>query len=49
MEIKEILISFMTEQAYKPMNIKELSRMFDIKKADMKEFTDLLARHGKKW
>jgi len=43
MEIKEILISFMTEQAYKPMNLKELSRVFDIRKGDMKEFTKLLA------
>ncbi len=43
MEIKEILISFMTEQAYKPMNLKELSRVFDIRKGDMKEFTNLLA------
>ncbi len=43
MMVKEILISFMTEQAYKPMNIKELSKVFDIKKGDMKEFTNLLA------
>ena len=43
MEIKEILISFMTEQAYKPMNLKELSRVFDIRKGDMKEFANLLA------
>ncbi len=43
MEIKEVLISFMTEQAYKPMNIKELSKVFDIRKGDMKEFTSLLA------
>lgn len=42
MEIKEILISFMTEQAYKPMNLKELSKVFDIRKGDMKEFTNLL-------
>ena len=47
MEIKETLISFMTEQAYKPMNIKELSKVFDIKKADMKEFTNLLAEMEK--
>lgn len=43
MEIKENLINFMTEQAYKPMNIAELSRVFDIKKKDMKEFSNLLA------
>ncbi|MFT5874789.1 MAG: ribonuclease R [Clostridium sp.] len=43
MEIKENLLSFMTEQAYKPMNTKELSKVFDIKKAGMKEFSNLLA------
>lgn len=42
MVIKEILINFMTEQAYKPMNLKELSRVFDIKKGDMEKFTNLL-------
>ena len=42
MEIKETLISFMTEQAYKPMNIGELSKVFSIKKAMMKEFIGLL-------
>lgn len=43
MVVKEKLISFMTEQAYKPMNIKELSKVFDIKKGDTKEFANLLA------
>ncbi|MGH4126302.1 MAG: ribonuclease R [Clostridium sp.] len=47
MEIKETLISFMTEQAYKPMNIAELSKMFHIKKADIKEFTNLLSEMEK--
>ena len=42
MEIKETLISFMTEQAYKPMNIAELSKVFNIKKANMKDFIELL-------
>jgi len=42
MEIKETLISFMTEQAYKPMNITELSKAFKIKKANMKDFSNLL-------
>ena len=42
MEIKETLISFMTEQAYKPMNIAELSKVFNIKKASLKEFKGLL-------
>ena len=43
MEIKENLINFMTDEAYKPMNIKELSRVFDIRKGAMKDFTNLLA------
>ncbi|WP_291634888.1 ribonuclease R [Clostridium sp.] len=47
MEIKENLLSFMTEQAYKPMNTKELSKVFDIKKAGMKEFSGLLAEMEK--
>lgn len=47
MEIKETLISLMTEQAYKPMNIKELSKMFHIAKSDIKEFADLLSEMEK--
>lgn len=47
MEIKEYLLSFMTEQAYKPMNTKELSKVFDVKKAGMKEFTSLLEKMEK--
>src|SRR5665647_847603 len=43
MEIKETIISFMTEQAYKPMNIGELYKVFDIRKKDMKGFAALLA------
>ena len=43
MELKEVLINFMAEKAYKPMNLKELSTMFAVRRADMKEFTDLLA------
>jgi len=42
MDIKETLISFMTEQAYKPMNIAELSKVFNIKKANMRDFIELL-------
>jgi len=42
MDIKETLISFMTEQAYKPMNTAELSKVFNIKKANMKDFIELL-------
>ncbi|MBU3181546.1 ribonuclease R [Clostridium psychrophilum] len=42
MKIKENLISFMTEQTYKPMNIGGLYKAFDIRKKDMKEFKTLL-------
>lgn len=47
MDIKEAIISFMTEQAYKPMNISELSKVFSIKKANMKDFTNLLSEMEK--
>ncbi|MCJ7690679.1 MAG: ribonuclease R, partial [Clostridiaceae bacterium] len=43
MVVKDTLINFMKEQAYKPMNLKELSKVFDVKKGDMKEFATLLA------
>lgn len=42
MKIREIIVSFMTEQAYKPMDIKELRRVFGISKREMDEFQDLL-------
>ena len=42
MKIKEAIISFMREQAYKPMNFKELSRIFSIGKAEMDDFRILL-------
>ena len=42
MNIKEILISFMTEQAYKPMDIIELGRIFSIKKSERKDFEKIL-------
>ncbi|WP_291571643.1 ribonuclease R [Clostridium sp. UBA4548] len=42
MNIREVLINFMKEQAYKPMNIKELAKIFSINKRDMKEFEKLL-------
>lgn len=42
MNIKEILISFMREQAYKPMDIYELERVFDIKKSERKDFEKIL-------
>ncbi len=42
MNITESIISFMEEQAYKPMTIQELARIFDIKKADIKDFKNVL-------
>ncbi|MCD3351408.1 ribonuclease R [Clostridium botulinum D/C] len=42
MNIKTILLGFMKEQAYKPMDIQELSRIFGISKKDMKSFKELL-------
>ncbi|AKA70946.1 ribonuclease R [Clostridium scatologenes] len=42
MNIRETLINFMTEQAYKPMNMRELERVFDIKKAERKVFEKVL-------
>jgi ribonuclease R len=42
MEIKEKLLSFMQEHAYKPMNLKELEREFEIKRADSQSFLKIL-------
>lgn len=42
MNIRDNILEFMREQAYKPMNIKELSEVFDIGKADYKIFKKLL-------
>lgn len=42
MNIRETLISFMTEQAYKPMNMRELEKVFDIKKSERKVFEKVL-------
>ncbi len=42
MNIKEAIVDFMKEQAYKPMNIKELERVFSVKKADVKNFKKIL-------
>lgn len=42
MNIREVLVNFMKEQAYKPMNIQELARVFSINKRDIKEFQKLL-------
>ncbi|PJI07628.1 MULTISPECIES: ribonuclease R [Clostridium] len=42
MSVQESILEFMRKQAYKPMNIKELSEAFDVKKADYKIFKKLL-------
>lgn len=42
MNIREVILNFMREQAYKPMNIQELGRVFGISKRDIDEFKDLL-------
>ncbi|MCY6483142.1 ribonuclease R [Clostridium aestuarii] len=43
MNIKNIILEFMKEQAYKPMDIQELARVFGISKRDMKDFKKMLA------
>lgn len=47
MNIREVLISFMKEKAYKPMSLKELSRIFGISKKESKEFANLLSEMEK--
>lgn len=42
MNISEMLVDFMKEQAYKPMDKQELGKIFDIRKSDMKDFEKLL-------
>ena len=42
MGIRETIVGFMKEQAYKPMDIQELSRMFGVRKADMKDFQKII-------
>lgn len=42
MNIRETMVSFMEEQAYKPMNIKELERVFGISKEDKNDFSKIL-------
>lgn len=42
MNIKQALISFMREQAYKPMDIQELAQVFDINKEEYKDFKKTL-------
>lgn len=42
MNEKEVLISYMNEQAYKPMNLMELAKIFGIAKKKLNDFRDLL-------
>lgn len=42
MNIKEAIINFMEEQAYKPMNIRELEGIFSVTKAEAKDFKKVL-------
>ncbi|AZV58590.1 ribonuclease R [Clostridium sp. AWRP] len=42
MNIKEVIINFMEEQAYKPMNIRELEGIFSVTKAEAKDFKKVL-------
>ena len=42
LNIREIILGFMREQAYKPMDIKELAWVFGVPKKEMNQFKDLL-------
>lgn len=42
MSIRETLLDFMREQAYKPMDAVELAKIFNIRHKEMKEFNELL-------
>ncbi|MDU1442576.1 MAG: ribonuclease R [Clostridium cochlearium] len=42
MKIQETLVEFMKEQAYKPMNLKELAKVFNIKSDDIEDFKKVL-------
>lgn len=42
MNLQENIVEFMKEQAYKPMDARELSRIFDIKKSDYEDFLKVL-------
>ncbi|MCI6275422.1 MAG: ribonuclease R [Clostridium sp.] len=42
MSIKDILLKFMNEPAYKPMHISELAKIFDISKRDARDFQDTI-------
>lgn len=41
-KIKDILLKFMNEPAYKPMHVNELARIFDISKRDARDFQDTI-------
>ena len=41
-QVKEKLLSYMKDHAYKPMNLKELEKVFNIKKADNQNFLMVL-------
>ncbi|CAB1262080.1 ribonuclease R [Clostridiaceae bacterium BL-3] len=42
MNIKEAIINFMKEQAYKPMTVKELRKVFCIKKSEIEDFKKII-------
>ena len=42
MSIRDTIVSFMKEQAYKPMDVHELAKVFAIKKAEMKDFQSII-------
>ena len=42
LNIREILLGFMNEKAYKPMSIKELSKIFNINKKESRDFEKVL-------
>jgi ribonuclease R len=42
MDMKKIILAFMEEQAYKPMNLKELAYIFGIKKGEIEDFKTTL-------
>ncbi|WP_040329861.1 ribonuclease R [Clostridium ihumii] len=42
MNIREVLLSFMNEPAYRPMMVQELAKIFGITKRDMKDFQKII-------
>ncbi|MCM1990180.1 ribonuclease R [Oceanirhabdus seepicola] len=49
MSIKGVLVSFMKENAYKPMNAKELAKIFAIRRHELKDFQktlDVMEKEG---